>query len=644
MHHELEARGARPPLLHDELVALSAPTQAWSHHDGTMRGAADGLFHGAWRWVRSLELLIDGRPVEHLATAAERGWTVFRGVARDLDGGAASRVLVERMRGVEPGGLSERVTIVNGRDVEVTAVIELRLELELSPIDAVRDGRPEPVPIELRIDGGAAVATDGHRTLRCSSTRGAIDIDGHRVSASRSVVVQPGDWATLAIEIAIDDPSLAAHGPITASFPDLRTTGRAALDRWAARAVADLESLSLDVGHGPFAAAAAPWQLTLLARDALIAARLTLPLGAAIAEGTLRTLATRQGVLRDAATGEEPGRIPHELRAGGDAPTAVFGASIDATPLWIVLLHDTWAAGMPTETARELRTALHAALAWLAERTGDGFLTDPRDEGASAAVQAVACRAAVGAADLLDALGDDGDEWRAWAARLRSRVREAFWVGEGASRLPSTALDRHGAPLEQVGAELGQLVGSRLLDDDEEAIVVRLLLDERIASGFGLRSLAADDACYWPMLGRGGAVHPHETGIAIEGLLRAGYREEARALAEQLLAAAEAFGGRLPAAFAGYGVEDVSAPVPLPGACSPHAASAASAVVAHRALDARPRSVHAEPAGRILAAVEPVVPGAHAAPMRPIARAARSGTGGSSPRERAQLRLVEPEE
>ena len=639
MQHELEAQGGRPPLLHEELVALSAPTQAWSHRDGTMRGPADGLFHGDWRWVRSLELLVDGRPVEHLSTAEERGWTVLRGVARDLDAdAAASRVVVERMRGVEPGGLVERVTVVNGRDVEVTALIELRLELELAPIASVRAGRPEPVPIELRIQDGAAVATDGHRTLRCSSTRGAIDIDGHRVTASRSVVVPAGDWATFELEIAIDDPQLAAHSPLTASFPDLRTTGRPALDRWAARAVADLEGLSLDVGHGPFPASAAPWQMTLLARDALIAARLTLPLGAAIAEGTLRTLATRQGVLRDATTGEEPGRIPHELRQDGDAPVAVFHASIDATALWIVLLHDTWAAGMPTETARELRMALHAALGWLAESTGDGFLVDRAHDGVSAAVQATACRAAVGAADLLDALGDDGDEWRAWAARLRTRFRAAFWSGEGASRTPATALDRHGAPLDRIGADLAQLLGTRILDEQDEAIVASLLLDERIASGFGLRSLAADDACYWPMLDRGGAIHPHETGVAIESLLRAGYEDQARSLAEQLLTAAEAFGGRLPAAYAGYGVEDVAAPVPLPGACSPHAASAASAVVAHRALEIRPRSASVERPERHLAAVE------HAGPREAVQlpRAAISGTGGTAPRLRAQLRLVGP--
>ncbi|MGM1029145.1 MAG: amylo-alpha-1,6-glucosidase [Actinomycetota bacterium] len=638
MHLALGATASRSPLLQEDIVALSAPTQAWSRRDGVMDGPTHGLFHGAWRWVRSIELRVDGQAVEHRSTTEEHGWTVFRSSAPALDGGdATDSVLVERMRGVEPGGLVERVTLVNNRDVEVTATVELIVELELAPIASVRDGAPKPVAIGLSLDAGAAVASDGVRTLRCASTRGTLDVTGHRVTASRTVVVQPGDWSTLAVEIEIDDPHLAARGPMTAALPALRTTGRAALDRWTARAAADLEDLSLDVGHGPFAAAAAPWQMTLLARDALIAARLTLPSGAAIAEGTLRTLATRQGVLLEPATGEEPGRIPDELSEDGPVATAVFGASVDATPLWIVLLHEAWLAGMSTEGVREARTALHAALRWLSTRTGDTFLADT-DDGPRAAVQAIAFRAAMGAADLLDALGDDGDRWRAWARQLRDRFREAFWIDSGAGRRPVTALDRDGAPDDRLGAELGELVGTGLLDADEEAVVIRILLDDRMASRFGLRALADDGAEESPELGVRDAVRPHQTGIAIEGMLRAGFRSEARVLAERLLAGAEAFEGRLPAAF---GVDDVEggAPLPLRGMSSLHAASAASAMVAHRVLDVPPAPK------RHLAAVERLEP--MTGPARTGTASMRlsrsSSTGGSEQRPRVRLRLVEPE-
>ncbi|MCR8672105.1 amylo-alpha-1,6-glucosidase, partial [Agrococcus sp. HG114] len=165
----------------------------------------------------------------------------------------------------------------------------------------------------------------------------------------------------------------------------------------------------------------------MAAAEALTAARLLLPLGTALAEGTLRTLAAHQGLRHDPATGEEPGRMPEELPAHRPVdrppelePTSYHGA-IAPTPLWIVLLHDAWRAGLPLEAVRELRTGLHAALGWLHERVGEGFLLDEArsaldDQGsshpggaptdapvASARLQALACRAGLGAAALLDA-------------------------------------------------------------------------------------------------------------------------------------------------------------------------------------------------------------------------------------------------
>ena len=101
-------------------------------------------------------------------------------------------------------------------------------------------------------------------------------------------------------------------------------------------------------------------------------ARLLLPLSLELAEGTLRTLAARQGTAVDPATAEEPGKILHELRQstftmpgeGIELPPVYYG-TVDATPLWIVLLHEAWRAGMPLEAVRELRPALEAALGWL---------------------------------------------------------------------------------------------------------------------------------------------------------------------------------------------------------------------------------------------------------------------------------------
>ena len=62
----------------------------------------------------------------------------------------------------------------------------------------------------------------------------------------------------------------------------------------------------------------------------------------------------------DEETAEQPGKILHEVRRtdlrldleGGFHLPPVYYGTIDATPLWVNLLHDTWRAGMPDERGR----------------------------------------------------------------------------------------------------------------------------------------------------------------------------------------------------------------------------------------------------------------------------------------------------
>ena len=107
-----------------------------------------------------------------------------------------------------------------------------------------------------------------------------------------------------------------------------------------------------------------------------------LPVDLEPARGTLRTLAGRQGRRVDLRSAEEPGKILHELRSttvhlGSTWFPPVYYGTVDATPLWICLLHDAWQAGLPSEDVAELLPALELALKWLIEcgdADGDGFL------------------------------------------------------------------------------------------------------------------------------------------------------------------------------------------------------------------------------------------------------------------------------
>ncbi|WP_413317674.1 glycogen debranching N-terminal domain-containing protein [Agrococcus sp. 1P02AA] len=624
----------RQPLLSTENVALAAPTQVWSAQDGGMSAPSHGVFHGDWRYVSGIELLVDGLRVEPLAATDELAGTVFRAVALDpLTRRRRPRLAVEQLRQAHSGGMVERATIVNGGEDAIDALVEIVCHVAFAPTTSVEAGSPEEADVVLELVGGEAVVTDGSRVLRVRSTGGDVRVDGHRVVVSQRARIAPEDWLSITLEIEVDDPSLAFHGSVDAALDEPVLTGRAALDRWSERATVDLEHLLLDAGHGPFPAAGAPWHMTLVARDALIASRLLLPLGTEVAEGTLRTLAARQGVLHDPVTREEPGRILHEIRQGatqaprpGVEPPPVFAGAFDATPLWIVLLHDAWRAGLPLEVVRELRTALHAALGWMQSHTVDGLVTSPdehclgvtakdaddedqcqRIDGdrrgiAMAQMQGLACRAAVGAAELLDALGDDGEPWRGWAQRMRERFRADFWVKGEQTRFPAMALDADGIRLPTLVSDIGHLVGTTLLDAQEEAEVAQLLLDERLSSGFGLRTMANDAEQYWPLAQHCGAVWPHDTAIAIEGLLRAGLTTAAEQLAVQLERAAEAFDGRMPEAYSGSGTDETDIPVPLPGVRAPQAWSAAAVVPVLRAVTEAAAS-RAPMAERHLAAV-----------------------------------------
>ncbi|MGC3955050.1 MAG: hypothetical protein QM804_12540 [Propionicimonas sp.] len=174
--------------------------------------------------------------------------------------------------------------------------------------------------------------------------------------------------------------------------------------------------------------------------------------------------------------------------------------------------------------------------------------------------------------------------WREWAAALRRRFRAAFWVERDGVRFPAIALDGDGVPVDSLTSNIGQLIGTTLLSPEEEATLAQLLLEPRFASGFGLRTLASDEAAYWPLSYHCGSVWVHDTAIAIEGMLRAGLVEPARELARQLVRAADAFGSRMPELFAGFSDTESSHPVSYPASCRPQGWAAAAVVPVHRAL------------------------------------------------------------
>ena len=278
---------------------------------------------------------------------------------------------------------------------------------------------------------------------------------------------------------------------------------------------------------------------------------------------------------------------------------------------------------MPEAEVRELLPNLRAALAWMrdyGDADGDGFLeyfdeagTGLANQGwkdsgdsvrwrdgslaegpiALAEVQGYAHRAALDGADLLEAFGgeptadgmsraDEAAGWREWAAGLAERFRATFWLRDAVGPYPAIALDAEKRPVDSVTSNMGHLLASGLLDDGEMDAIVARLTSPSMLSGYGIRTAASTELAYHPLRYHVGSVWPHDTAMAIDGMLRAGYPEEAEKVARCVLRAAEAFHFRLPELFGGDSAAD--APLPYPAACRPQAWAAASSVVVARAL------------------------------------------------------------
>jgi glycogen debranching enzyme len=410
------------------------------------------------------------------------------------------------------------------------------------------------------------------------------------------------------------------------------------------QAMPDAAALRMATASAPgdvFLAGGAPWYLTLFGRDSIWAARLMLPFGWQLAAGTLRTLAALQGRRLDNATGEAPGKIPHELRTAGrqaasGLPSLYYG-TIDATPLWVCLLHDAWRWGMPEAEVRALLPSLTAALEYLrdyGDADGDGFLEYLDHSGRGLAnqgwkdsgdairfasgqiamapvalceVQGYAYEAASRCADLLDALGEPGGpHWRAWAGRLAAAFRSSFWVSDAAGPYPALALDGAKRPVDSVTSNMGHLLGTGLLTAPEEAHVAARLTGPDMSSGYGLRTMSAANGGYSPLSYHCGSVWSHDTAIVIRGLAGSGHAAEAAVIANGLLDAAAAFGWRLPELFAGDARAQLPWPSPYPASCRPQAWAAASAGALVQALLGLEVDV---PAGRAVIAPPRARPG-----------------------------------
>ncbi len=636
--------GAEPPQLGLDggtVTLVEGSNFCVCRNDGDIDpGPPHGVFFRDTRIISIWRLRVDGQPVEPLAVVPGDPYRArFLGRARPRPGRTDATLLVERDRFVG-SGMREDLVLRNLNNEPAGVGLTLSFDADFADVFEVKEGR-----IRGRYDVAAHSTTDGSRlTLLLSDSERSVlvaadgAIPSERQLSWRLVVPPRGEWRTTvqvrASEGGTDLPTSFPSGvPLEHADPVRRlrdwresapqvATADAGLSLALQRSLDDLATLRIfDPEHPEIhvVAAGAPWFMTLFGRDSILASYMALPLNQSLAVGTLQTLAHYQGTSTDELTEEQPGRILHEMRFGVDASLALGGGSvyygtIDATPLFVMLLGELRRWGIADSIVDELLPHADAALQWIlqyGDRDGDGFVEYERSsdrglqhqgwkdspdavtsaDGRPASTPVALCEvqgyvyaAYIARSHFAREAGDESlaEEWSERARTLKERFNEQFWLADRGYF--ALALDGEKRPVDALASNMGHCLWTGIIDEDKARSVSEHLISPELFSGWGVRTLATSMLAYNPLSYHNGSVWPHDNALIVAGLVRYGCLEAAQRITRGVLGAATAFGGRLPELMCGFDRADYPRPVPYPTSCSPQAWASASPVQLLRSL------------------------------------------------------------
>jgi glycogen debranching enzyme len=575
---------------------------------------------------------------------------------------ASEQVIVERGRLVAGGYLLERLRLSSVAEDAIEFDVELDAGADFQDIFLVKQAAFSKVGHQTGDVGLSGARRAGESVPAASgepATRTSIARDAHEtiIEATEPFTVREDGVIVWHVQLAPRERWVCA----VRVAPDGQPAGAIDFDRDAAAATAELDSWlagapqleggddglrrtwqtslrdlaalripapDADDPQAMLPAAGMPWFMTSFGRDTLITCLQTMLLGAGRSRAALEFLANRQALADDPEADAEPGKILHEIREGEIAARGygIYYGTVDATPLWLVLLDEYHSWTRDDEFVQKMRPHALAALAWVREHgasTDDGYVQYERRssqglvnqswkdswdsqrfhdgrscEGSIAPVEAqgYAYDARLRTARLARLVWDDAelaDELEAEAADFAERVNRDFWIDADESvdandprrrGFYALALDGTRRKADSLTSNIGHLLWSGIVPEDRVDDVVAQLVDPSMFNGWGIRTMSDLAAPYNPLAYHNGTVWPHDTSLCIAGLAKVGAWDEAERLSRAMFDASDEFDGRLPEVFAGLPREETTYPVEYPTASRPQAWAAATPILLVAAL------------------------------------------------------------
>ncbi len=426
-------------------------------------------------------------------------------------------------------------------------------------------------------------------------------------------------WA-LTCEVGTNAPSEAAYEPAfraaTLSMEEIEQaecriqSSNERFNHWLNRSASDLRMMITQLPTGPYPYAGVPWFSAPFGRDGIVSAFEVLWFNPDLAKGVLRFLAATQAKAADPARDAEPGKIVHELRKGEMAalreiPFGRYYGSVDATPLYAMLAGEYFDVTADQSLIEELWPQIEASIDWLdaygdldrdgfveySRRSNQGLLhqgwKDSQDAVSHAdgrlaqgpialcEVQGYAFAARKHAARLARLLGHFplADKWQRQAGKLQEQFERTFWCEDLATY--ALALDGDKRPCHVKTSNAGHCLFAGIASADHAARTAQTLFKSESFSGWGIRTLAADEVRYNPMSYHNGSIWPHDNALIAYGLARAGHKQLAARIFEGLFTSSKFFDlNRMPELFCGFDRRTGEGPTLYPVACAPQAWSA----------------------------------------------------------------------